>query len=139
MKLEIQDRSAIEKAIVGALKSTIAAHGPITEYWTGSAAKRVYGLLKQRAREEHQETLTATESVVLLRDALLRARGALMQHGNCACGMHYYGPWKEPRNDGRAPTLVQGQSFGMGRCLMCYTLQDDIDPALRLTADDEQS
>ena len=39
-------RSEMEKQVVGALKSAIAAHGPITEENVSSAAKRVIGVLK---------------------------------------------------------------------------------------------
>ena len=35
------------KRIVGALKSTIIAHGPITLEWIGSAAKRIEGALRK--------------------------------------------------------------------------------------------
>jgi hypothetical protein len=35
------DEKRIERAIVGALRNAIDAHGPITPEWTGSAAKRV--------------------------------------------------------------------------------------------------
>lgn len=37
----------------------------------------------------------------------------------CACGMFY----SRNNRDGH-PVLTKGQSFGMGRCQRCYTLQD---------------
>jgi len=36
-------RDWVQKITCGALKDTIKAHGPITNEWTGSAAKRVAG------------------------------------------------------------------------------------------------
>lgn len=50
--LDIQDRSRLESAICGALKTAIIAHGPITEANASSAAKRVYGLLKQHVQQQ---------------------------------------------------------------------------------------
>lgn len=41
------DRKQLERLLAGAMKSCIDAHGPITRDWTGSAAKRMIGLLKQ--------------------------------------------------------------------------------------------
>lgn len=41
------DRKKLERLLAGAMKSCIDAHGPITREWTGSAAKRMIGLLKQ--------------------------------------------------------------------------------------------
>lgn len=35
------DRPRLERIVVGCLRATILAHGPITEEWIGSAAKRV--------------------------------------------------------------------------------------------------
>lgn len=47
MTLHIAEVGASEhKRIVGALKSTIVAHGPITLDWIGSAAKRIQGALR---------------------------------------------------------------------------------------------
>jgi hypothetical protein len=50
-------RTQLEKRIAGALKDCINQHGPITSELTGSAAKRVGGLLKQ-------EGLFSDEAVV---------------------------------------------------------------------------
>lgn len=64
----------IERKIVGALRSTIDAHGPITEERIGSAAKRVYGALygKQAApspstanREHHDELRMEGKAVII--------------------------------------------------------------------------
>lgn len=44
-------RARIEKAIVGALQSTIDAHGPITKENCSSAAKRIYGALKGERKQ----------------------------------------------------------------------------------------
>ena len=52
--LSIENRSLIEGAIAGALKSSINAHGPITLANRSSAAKRVYCLLKQLARQQRE-------------------------------------------------------------------------------------
>lgn len=51
-KLDMENRSLVERQIAGALKSTIRAHGPIDNFWVGSAAKRIYGQLKAIAREQ---------------------------------------------------------------------------------------
>jgi hypothetical protein len=40
-------RGSLEKAIVGALRSTIHAHGDISKERIGSATKRIYYALKQ--------------------------------------------------------------------------------------------
>ena len=54
--VNLYPRGSIEKAIVGALKSSIDAHGAIeTMADVSSAAKRVYMVLKQR------QTKTLTE------------------------------------------------------------------------------
>lgn len=48
MTLTIIDHdTTLEKRITGALKSCIAAHGPITKDWVGSAAKRLIGIYKR--------------------------------------------------------------------------------------------
>lgn len=52
MNLEISDRSKLESAICGALAAAIHAHGPITMSNRASAAKRIYGLLKQQAKDQ---------------------------------------------------------------------------------------
>jgi hypothetical protein len=41
-----QDRDGVERAIVGALRDTIHAHGAITAEWIGSAVKRIVGNLR---------------------------------------------------------------------------------------------
>jgi len=48
----LDDRSKVEKAICGAIQSAIHSHGPITSTNKASAAKRVYGTLKQLRREK---------------------------------------------------------------------------------------
>ena len=57
--LDIEDRSKLERQIAGALKSAIAAHGPITLVNHSSATKRVYGLLKALAKEQRDGSDTA--------------------------------------------------------------------------------
>jgi len=52
--LDLAERSLVERAVVGALKSAICAHGPITVGNRASAAKRVYAALKQLARERRK-------------------------------------------------------------------------------------
>lgn len=48
MTLTIIDHdTTLERRIIGALKSCISAHGPITKDWVGSAAKRLIGIYKQ--------------------------------------------------------------------------------------------
>lgn len=37
----------------------------------------------------------------------------------CSCGMHY-----SKSNPNGRPVITKGQSFGLGRCQRCYTLQD---------------
>lgn len=46
----LSDRSAVEKAIVAAIRCAIGAHGPVTRENASSAAKRVYGELKALRR-----------------------------------------------------------------------------------------
>jgi len=58
MKLELDNRSTIERRIVGAIRSSVAAHGTLDFDTAPSAAKRVYGELKALAREQRdKETL----------------------------------------------------------------------------------
>lgn len=45
-----QPREALERAVVGALRSAIKDHGPITAEHIGSAAKRVVGNLENVGR-----------------------------------------------------------------------------------------
>lgn len=47
----LDDRSKVEKAIVGAICTAVAAHGVITIENAPSAAKRVYAVLKRLRRE----------------------------------------------------------------------------------------
>lgn len=54
LTLDLEDRAQMERTIAGALKSTIDAHGNITPALLGSAAKRVYGALKQIAKDKKQ-------------------------------------------------------------------------------------
>lgn len=44
--------SQFEREIGGALKSTIDAHGPITEQWVGSAAKRIAAAPRNEMKRE---------------------------------------------------------------------------------------
>ena len=56
VELEDEEHKKLLKAINGALRSTIKAHGPITNVWIGSAGKRIMGALKS-----HQKNKSATE------------------------------------------------------------------------------
>lgn len=49
------DRPQTERLIVGALRDCIHAHGPITEAWLGSAAKRVIGALKTHRHNQERD------------------------------------------------------------------------------------
>lgn len=53
--LDMTRRPSIERGIVGALRSAIAAHGPVTIDNVSSAAKRIIGELKQQARQHARE------------------------------------------------------------------------------------
>jgi hypothetical protein len=44
-----EEREALERSVIGALRSAIHDHGPITAGTIGSAAKRVVGNLRNRA------------------------------------------------------------------------------------------
>lgn len=58
------DRSTVEKRLVGALRSAINDHGPITAENVSSAAKRVYAAIKQLRREAaHRVLLREAERV----------------------------------------------------------------------------
>lgn len=48
----MNDRPAVERQVVGALKSTIDAHGPITRANVSSAAKRIVSALKAKERSD---------------------------------------------------------------------------------------
>lgn len=50
-------RKQLERMLAGAMKSCIDAHGPITREWTGSAAKRMIGLLKQSGAFVEEENV----------------------------------------------------------------------------------
>ncbi len=50
------ERQKVSKMIVGGLRETIRAHGPITKRLIGSAAKRIVGTLL--AREKKDESLS---------------------------------------------------------------------------------
>jgi hypothetical protein len=52
MSFKSSDRSGFERAIVGALKSAIDAHGPITKENVSSAAKRVVSVAKLWRQDE---------------------------------------------------------------------------------------
>jgi hypothetical protein len=47
VKIDLTNRGALERAIVGALRSSIDAHGAITRETAPSAAKRVIAVIKQ--------------------------------------------------------------------------------------------
>lgn len=47
---ELNVSPKLERHIIGALKSTIHYHGPITREWVGSAAKRIMGAIKTYLR-----------------------------------------------------------------------------------------
>jgi hypothetical protein len=51
-RLDLTQRTAIEKRIVGALVAAADAHGPITRATVSSAAKRVFSELKAEARAQ---------------------------------------------------------------------------------------
>lgn len=55
VKWILGNRGKIEKRIVGALKSSIHSHGPITYENVSSAGKRVWGMLKGLIREKRKE------------------------------------------------------------------------------------
>jgi hypothetical protein len=48
-----------EREIAGALKNTIDAHGPITEDWIPSAAKRIKHALREAMKRE-RDAIAAT-------------------------------------------------------------------------------
>ena len=50
--LDISDEQQILRAIGGALKSAIDAHGPVTDANRSHAMKRTYGVLKSLARDQ---------------------------------------------------------------------------------------
>lgn len=54
LKLELGNRPQVERVIAGALKDCIHSHGPITGYWVGSAAKRVYKALGHLVRDRNK-------------------------------------------------------------------------------------
>jgi len=54
-EIDLSQRGSIEKAIAGALKSTIEAHGPITEEWVASSAKRVIAAIKQWNKQQRRK------------------------------------------------------------------------------------
>jgi predicted RNase H-like HicB family nuclease len=59
--LDLADRSRIERELVGAIRSVVDAHGPLTRANAHSAAKRAYSSLKAMAREQ-QHRAQATEA-----------------------------------------------------------------------------
>ncbi len=52
MGKEKTERQLLSKKIVGGLRETIRAHGPITKRLIGSAAKRIIGTLLARKKNE---------------------------------------------------------------------------------------
>ena len=51
------------KVIMGALKSCISTHGPITSKWVGSAGKRVIGGLKSYDKSKPEKEKSYDESM----------------------------------------------------------------------------
>jgi len=51
--------SKLQRAVAGALRSTIDAHGPITRKWVGSAVKRVLGALETWKKDTDETILCA--------------------------------------------------------------------------------
>jgi len=49
---DVKRRKKLHKIIVGALRETIRAHGPINKILIGSAAKRIAGLIEGSERTE---------------------------------------------------------------------------------------
>ena len=45
-------RKSIHRIVVGALRSTITEHGPITKFWIGSAVKRIESMIEAQLRDE---------------------------------------------------------------------------------------
>lgn len=68
--IDLNDRSSLERQIVGALRSAIHAHGPITNDNASSAAKRVIGVIKvynrnqSRAKKVENSVCVSPETVV---------------------------------------------------------------------------
>lgn len=59
----LDDRSVVEQAICGALKSAIDAHGPIGRSNVSSAGKRVYSaLLQARKRRRGRKRKKSNET-----------------------------------------------------------------------------
>jgi hypothetical protein len=54
--LELADEPRIRRAIIGALKDTINAHGSINQNLMESAFKRIYGRLLNLTKENRQES-----------------------------------------------------------------------------------
>jgi hypothetical protein len=55
--LDLEDRSDVESKIVAALRNAIDAHGIITKENASSAAKRVYGQMKNLARQQRESRM----------------------------------------------------------------------------------
>lgn len=51
------DEDPLERAIAGALRDAINAHGPITSAWIGSAVKRIIGNLRNAKVTAHARAL----------------------------------------------------------------------------------
>ncbi len=82
------ERGSLEKAIAGALKSAISAHGPIDLGNIPSAAKRVIGSIKEWNRQQRAKTNTMNQVHVLFscdchhtRESMLLL-GVYKDHGN---------------------------------------------------------
>lgn len=54
-----------EREIAGALKNTINAHGPITEEWVASAAKRIKHALRESMKRERDAIAKTTPKKIL--------------------------------------------------------------------------
>lgn len=53
--LDVTERERIERAVAGALKTVVLAHGPVTLDTRQSAAKRITSALQQTARQQAGE------------------------------------------------------------------------------------
>lgn len=49
------EQQKLNKIVIGGLRETIRAHGPITKLLIGSAAKRITGTLIARKKKEESE------------------------------------------------------------------------------------
>jgi len=103
IELDGNCRAKLEKAIAGALTSTLAAHGPITPSLVSSAAKRVIGAIKgynKMARDTAKRKLQ--DSII---DSLNSSYRWYLEHKAGSPGRRHY--------KDRANTLIDfGRSVG---------------------------